>query len=131
MTEHELFEAALQIDDGTERVAFLTSACGGDRALHTRVEALLRAHARAGNFLVTPALAAGAIGGGPCADSTRTEPTARPADEPLEFLSPSDKPGSLGRLGHYEIQEIIGKGGMGIVLKAFDEDLHRVVAIKA
>ena len=48
----------------------------------------------------------------------------------LTFLSPSDKPDSLGRLGSYEVQEVIGRGGMGIVLRAFDEKLHRVVAIK-
>jgi serine/threonine protein kinase len=49
----------------------------------------------------------------------------------LSFLQPSDKPGHLGRLAHYQIQELIGKGGFGIVLKGFDERLHRVVAIKA
>ncbi len=38
----------------------------------------------------------------------------------------STTPGSLGRLAHYEIQEIIGQGGCGIVLKAFDEKLQRV-----
>jgi serine/threonine protein kinase len=55
---------------------------------------------------------------------------AQPPDADLEFLKPSTKPGHLGRLGHFEIQEVIGKGGFGIVLKAFDEKLHRVVAIK-
>jgi len=48
----------------------------------------------------------------------------------LGFLSPSDTPDSLGRLGHYEITDVIGRGGMGIVLKAFDPPLNRHVAIK-
>ena len=59
----------------------------------------------------------------------RTEPGV-PGSEDLAFLEPATKPGRLGRLGHYEVQEVIGKGGFGIVLKAFDEKLHRVVAIK-
>jgi serine/threonine-protein kinase len=54
----------------------------------------------------------------------------KPADEDLSFLQPSEKPNSLGRLDEYEILSIIGKGGFGIVLRAFDEHLHRVVAIK-
>jgi serine/threonine protein kinase len=48
----------------------------------------------------------------------------------LDFLSPSEKPEYLGRLGPYEVLQVIGKGGFGIVLKAFDPSLHRVVAIK-
>jgi hypothetical protein len=48
----------------------------------------------------------------------------------LEFLSPSDDPTKLGRLGPYEIVKVIGRGGMGIVLKGFDSVLNRFVAIK-
>jgi serine/threonine protein kinase len=51
-------------------------------------------------------------------------------DEPLAFLAPSDWPDSLGRLGCYEVKGVIGRGGMGVVLKAFDPALSRNVAIK-
>ncbi len=48
----------------------------------------------------------------------------------LDLLSPTDDPRMLGRLGTYEVAGVIGSGGMGIVLKAFDGALNRYVAIK-
>lgn len=49
---------------------------------------------------------------------------------PLDFLGPPSHPELLGRLGRYEIERVIGAGGMGLVLKGFDAELHRPVAIK-
>lgn len=48
----------------------------------------------------------------------------------LSFLRPSPIPGRLGRLGEFDIIRVIGKGGMGVVLHAFDPNLQRDVAIK-
>lgn len=47
-----------------------------------------------------------------------------------QILAPSDDPRMLGRIGTFEIVGIIGRGGTGIVLKAFDPSLDRFVAIK-
>jgi WD40 repeat protein/tRNA A-37 threonylcarbamoyl transferase component Bud32 len=48
----------------------------------------------------------------------------------FEFLGPPTRQGPLGRLGHYEVTEVLGRGGMGTVFQAFDEKLRRVVAVK-
>lgn len=48
----------------------------------------------------------------------------------LHLLAPTDDPNMLGRVGPYEISGVIGAGGMGIVLKGWDQSLSRVVAIK-
>ncbi len=47
-----------------------------------------------------------------------------------QLLEPPSHPEMLGRLGRYEMERMIGCGGMGIVFKAFDTELNRVVAVK-
>ena len=108
-----LFVLALQKNNPAERDAFLNETCGDDSDRHRRVTALLRAFDDAGSFLETPA-------GGP-----------RPQQEiSLSFLRPISKEGCLGTIGPYEVLDVIGRGGMGIVLRAVDPKLNRVVAVK-
>src|SRR5262245_18991966 len=120
LTEATLFAAALEKSTPAERAAFLDEACAGDAALRARVEALLGSHTGAGSFLGTPAVQRPAepLPGTAGNPATKTGPTeARESSESLDFLAPSDKPDSLGCLGHYEVTQILGRGGMGFVFK--------------
>lgn len=59
-------------------------------------------------------------------DSTpRLEP-----ERVLTILDPPAAEGALGAFAGYDVLEIAGHGGMGVVLKARDRTLNRIVAIK-
>jgi hypothetical protein len=57
-----------------------------------------------------------------------------PEDEDLvstiACMRPSPNAHALGRIGDHDVLSVLGRGGMGVVLKAFDISLHRTVAIK-
>ncbi len=46
------------------------------------------------------------------------------------LLEPACHPELLGRIGRYELEQLVGRGGMGLVFRGYDTELHRVVAVK-
>jgi len=55
---------------------------------------------------------------------------AHPA-ELYDWLAPPQAQGELGRLGPYRVLQVLGVGGMGVVFRAQDPHLDRIVALKA
>ncbi len=149
MNEESIFHEARE-KSPSERAAFLDSTCAGNLSLRQRIEVLLRAHDNPGGFLDRPVMETmsveaistlnRAVGERATAADSRSQPpggSGEPSDPfgdeeelNLDFLQPARTLGGLGRLGHYEVLAVVGRGGMGFVLKAFDDDLQRVVAIK-
>lgn len=46
------------------------------------------------------------------------------------LLAEASHPEMLGRIGRYDVERLIGSGGMGVVFKAYDTELNRPVAVK-
>src|ERR1700722_10245421 len=104
-----IFSAAIALATAGERVALLDRECVGDQALRGRVEALLRAHDRAGHLLDRP------VPGGP---------------EQTAGYVPGEQSGTI-IAGRYKLLEAIGEGGMGTVWVAEQtQPVRRKVALK-
>jgi serine/threonine protein kinase len=91
----------------SERQAYLSAACAGSEALRQEVESLLASEERAKSFLESPAV-------------VRGDGTPHPTPLMIEGR----------RLGVYQVQALLGAGGMGEVYRARDTKLQRDVAVK-
>lgn len=93
-----------------EREGFLAEACAGDDSLRKKVESLLAFSESSDGFLEEPAFGVG-----------------------MKLLANEEQGESLiGRqIGPYTVLSEIGRGGMGTVYLAKDQELDRDVALKA
>lgn len=108
--EELLFQLALT-KAASERAAWLDRECGDDKALRSRLEALLAAHEQPETLLATQAEAA--------------RPTIKLdlADAPEEIIGQ--------KIGRYKILEHLGEGVCGVVYVAEQtEPVRRRVALK-
>ena len=103
----EIFDAALR-HKPEMRPQFVDEACDGDEAVRREVESLLSSFGHADSFMQKPVVG----------------DMAAAVEVKKNILVKGH------RLGHYEIIELIGAGGMGDVYLARDTKLKRRVALK-
>lgn len=128
MNERSIFMAAIDIVEVNQRRAYLDEACEDNLELRRRIEALLHSHEAGESFLEKPPV--DLVQGVADADSkTDVLDSVKDKQCSLDFLAPTNKAGCLGMIGQYEVTEIVGRGGMGIVLKGYDPKLRSVRSI--
>ncbi len=128
MNEREIFTAATQIEDAKLRNTFLEAVCQGDLLRRHRIESLLKAEAAAGSIIDRPGRLIDRLAGEAAAgEYSEVDSIKAPGLE--SSLLGSMQPGTT--IGPYQIQQLLGEGGMGVVYVAKQSvPVKRLVALK-